>query len=417
MTPSSSLSRLGTHLRSTESALRGEGRGWVLLAVATGWLLTLGMRFVVPALLPRIKAEFALSNTTAGIAVTVVWITYAFMQFPAGAIVDRIGEHLLLTSSLVLAAGSVLAFGVAPAFGAFLLACAAFGFGTGLYGPPRATVLSKTYPENDGVAFGITLAAGSLGAAAVPFLATFMSTRFGWRAAIGAFAPFFLLTSVLMWRTVPRRDSGIVRVTGSDLDAASLWRGTRAVIAGISRRPVVLAVGAAMVMLFTFQALTAFLPTYLVATKGVSPASAAGLYALLFISGSAFQPIAGSAADRFGDREVSAFVAGVSVLPLVGVVLVEGPLALAVLIALIGARLGTDPILNAYVVRALPPGIQGTAWGLLRTVFFTVASTGSVVVGVLGDAGWFDEAFFLLAALTVFAALLCAGLPSRSALA
>jgi predicted MFS family arabinose efflux permease len=172
-----------------------------------------------------------------------------------------------------------------------------------------------------------------------------------------------------------------------------------------------------MVMLFTFQALTAFLPTYLVTTKGVSPASAAGPYALLFVSGSAFQPIAGSAADRFGDREVSAFVAGASVLPLVGVVLVEGPLALAVLIALIGARLGTDPILNAYVVRALPPGIQGTAWGLLRTVFFTVASTGSIVVGALGDAGWFDEAFFLLAALTVFAALLCAGLPSRSALA
>jgi hypothetical protein len=54
---------------------------------------------------------------------------------------------------------------------------------------------------------------------------------------------------------------------------------------------------------------------------------------------------------------------------------------------------------------------------LLRTIFFTIASTGSIVVGVLGDAGWFDEAFFLLAALTVIAALLCAGLPSRSALA
>ena len=41
-------------------------------------------------------------------------------------------------------------------------------------------------------------------------------------------------------------------------------------------------------MLFTYQALTAFLPTYLIQTKGLSQGTAAGLFALLFVAGAGF---------------------------------------------------------------------------------------------------------------------------------
>jgi hypothetical protein len=50
--------------------LRGGGRGWLLSAVATGWLLILGLRFTIPALLPQVKAAFTVDNATAGAAVT-----------------------------------------------------------------------------------------------------------------------------------------------------------------------------------------------------------------------------------------------------------------------------------------------------------------------------------------------------------
>src|SRR6056297_4051038 len=83
--------------------LRGDGRGWVLVTVAGGWFFTLGLRFVIPALLPRIKDTFGVGNAAAGLAVTVVWLTYAGMQLPAGAMVDRVGERKLLTASLLVA--------------------------------------------------------------------------------------------------------------------------------------------------------------------------------------------------------------------------------------------------------------------------------------------------------------------------
>jgi hypothetical protein len=49
----------------------------------------------------------------------------------------------------------------------------------------------------------------------------------------------------------------------------------------------------------------------------------------------------------------------------------------------------------------------------LRTVFTGVAATGAVVVGVLADAGLFDEAFLLLGGLAAAAAGAYVVLPAR----
>jgi predicted MFS family arabinose efflux permease len=390
----------------TAGALRREGGGWVLGSVAIGWLLILGARFAVPALVPRLKTAFGIDNATVGIAISMTWITYALMQFPAGVLVDRIGERGLLAASVAVTAASMVAFGLAPAFGVFLLAAALFGLGTGLYGPARATVLSTVYPRNDGAAFGVMLGAGSLGAAAFPLAVTLLADRLGWRLAIASLAPFFLIAGVSLWRAIPRR--------AVDSDAGESGRErARAVLAAITTRPVAVGVGAATCMLFAFQGLTAFLPAYLVAAKGLSGTTAAGLYALLFISAAVSQSSAGRAADRFGDRVVLVAVTAVSVPPLVALPFVGGLPVLAVLVSLLGVRLAIAPVTNTYVVDVLPEELQGTAWGLLRTCFFLIGATGSTFVGALADAGFFDEAFLALGVITAVAALLYTVLPAR----
>ena len=53
-----------------------------IAAIASGYFLTLGLRFVLPALVPSIKASFGIDNTTAGLAITVVWAGDAIMRFP-----------------------------------------------------------------------------------------------------------------------------------------------------------------------------------------------------------------------------------------------------------------------------------------------------------------------------------------------
>jgi predicted MFS family arabinose efflux permease len=393
-------------VRRSVTALTGGGRGRLLASVAFGWFLVLGMRFVVPSVLPTIVTDFDATGSQAGLAVTVLWITYAAMQFPGGYYADRLGERVLLIAGLSIGAGGLLTYVFTPTFAFFVVATAVFGLGTGLYGAPRGTVVSKTFDESDGAAFGAMLAAGSVGAAALPALAAFAVASVGWRASIGAAAPAFLVAAAVVWRAVP--DTRVERA-----DERSLRGAVAAAARAVRDRRIALAVAGATLMLFVFQAATAFLTTYLVTVKGLSQGAAGSLFGVLFVVGAVSQWTAGSLADRFGASRVLTAIGLVSVAPLVAFPAADGLPALAALTALVGVRMSIGPVSNAYVVGLLPDPIQGTAWGALRTGFFLVGSFGSTLVGVMADAGLFDAAFYLLGALTALATVVYAYLPDR----
>lgn len=386
----------------------GDAKTGPLVAIALGWLLVLGARFLVPAVLPQVKASFKFDNASAGFAVTLVWMGYALMQFPAGVLVDRLGERMLLAGSLGLAGGSLVAMGTAPTPPVFLAACGMLGLSSGLYGPARGTVLSKIFTEGSGLAFGITLAAGSLGSAVLPYLTSLLLAMHGWRTLMTGLLGPFIAATVLTWWQVPPfgRDSGqrdrSVRDTATD------------VVGAITDPTLVRVVMAMTLMLFIFQGLTAFLPTYLIEEKGLGQQTAVGLFALLFLSGALSQVTAGRATDLFGVRRILLVVATLGALTLLALPLVEGVLPLAILVLLLGSRLAASPVTNNFVVGTLPDQVTGVSWGLLRTLFFILGSTGSWFVGTLADAGYFDSAFVVLAVLSACAAILYVSLPEET---
>jgi predicted MFS family arabinose efflux permease len=404
-----SFDSLKHRLVTTGRSLHGDGRGWTLVVVAAGWLGILGGRYLFPAILPQVRDFFGISNATAGLAITTVWAGYAVMQFPAGMLVDRFGERTLLGASLVVSAGAAAAVSLAPTFLLFMVGCALFGFGTGLYGPARGTVLSKSFGEHDGAAIGLTLAAGSIGSAALPLAASVLVGPLGWQTTVALLVIPFLVIAVGVRWGVPERTPA-----GGPGGRPSVRGMLRALETAISRRTVI-AGSANTVMLFTLQGLTAFLPTYLITAKGLSQESAAGLFALFFLSGAVFQSVGGSAADRYGDRAVLLAAAGFGVFPLLALPFVEGIIPIGILTVLLGSRLTTNPVNNAYIIAVIPGFVQGTAWGFFRTAFFLLAATGSTVVGLFFDTGLADEAFIALAALTAIAAVCYAFLPAREA--
>lgn len=394
-------------LRSRATALVAGERRPVLVVVSLGWLLVVGTRFVLPALLPTMTADFGLSNTAAGLALTVGGAGYAATQLPAGLVADRLGERRVLGASLVVVALGAFLFAVAGTFGAFLAGCAVLGLGGGLYGPPQGSVLSNVFRDGDGAAFGVSRAAGSAGAATLPAVAGLLVGVVGWRGTFAVFVPALLAAVGGLWLVLP------IRTADHDGSTERSSRSLRRVVAVLGRPQVALAVAATTLMVFTFQALTAFLPTYLVTAKGLSQASSAALFAVFFAAGAGFQPVAGRLGDRFGFRRVLVAVGAVGVLPLLALPALSGRLALGVALLVAGTRLGLAPLSDAYIVRILPPEIQGGTWGLVRTVFFVVGASGPLLVGGMADAGYFDEAFVTLAAVTGVMAVLYWRLPAR----
>lgn len=389
---------VAARMRVRAHEVSGDPRLWMAGTVSVGWMLVLGTRLVVPTLLPQITAEFGISNTTAGVAITVMWVTYALVQFPAGMLSDRRGERLILTVSMAIATLGVVFLAVAPTLAAFVLASAVFGLGTGLFGPPRVTIISKTFPRKDGTVMGFTFAAGNVGAAALPFLAGLLAFRFGWRSGIAFVLPAFVVLGYGMWRTVPDRSVSLRGVVPRSLrEVASRLN------VGLRDWTIVLLGGASTLMVFTYQGFTAFLPLYLVTAKGVSPPTAAVLFGAFFATGAVVQPFAGYLSDRLGKRPLLVALTLLHVLSLVVLPFVETLTSIAVLVVILGTRAGIGPVNNAFLVGVLPADVRGSGYGLLRSVFMTIGSTGSIVVGAFADAGSFDEAFLFLAAVVVVA--------------
>ncbi|MFC6939057.1 nitrate/nitrite transporter [Salinirubellus sp. GCM10025818] len=388
------VSRARSAVAGIATDLRRDGSGWLLLAVSLGWFLTLGVRVVYPALLPQVTAEFGVDNATAGGFIGLLWTTYALLQFPGGALADAVGERLVLAGSVVLTLGAVCAIVLSDTLGLFVLATVLLGLGTGLYGTTRLTVISAVYDRMETTAISLSQAAGNVGNVVLSAGAGLVSVYLGWRWGFGYLVPLLLVSAVGLWIVVPRRAS-------TEAGDESFRRTMRKVAAAI-RTPRVLAVTALLaVNMFLYQSVTGFLPTYLVAEKGVGPGTAATLFSLFFASAIGVQFLSGVVADRLGNRVAIAAFVGVSVPAFVLLTVVESLPALVVVVLLLSCLLGAMPPVNAAGLAALPPEIRGSGFGLLRTGYIAFGAAGPPTVGLLADAGRFDGAFLVLGAIAL----------------
>jgi MFS family permease len=379
-------------LRTVGAELWSGGRGWILLGVAGGWFLSLGVRLVFPALLPYLRETFALSLTAAGLLITVLWVAYALGQFPAGIAGDRLGEGNALVVSTFVSGVAVGVVALATSRWMLFAATAVFGFSTALFGPSRFTILSGIYERRDGTAIGLTLSAGEVGNAVLPVLAGVLAATVSWRLGFGVTVPLFFLMGVVLLRVVPGKLS-----EGSAVDSLSV--GTlRYLLDGIAERSIGIVTGVHLFLFFVYQGFAGFYPTYLVEAKGFSPTLAAGFFGLFFSAGVVVQTLAGVGGDRFGTRPTLLAITATAAASLAAVPLVEGLAAVAAVTVVASSLLGVTPLTQTYLVNAMPDDMRGSGLGLLRTGLIALGATGPVVVGAVADRGHFDLAFFGLAA-------------------
>jgi MFS family permease len=373
--------------------LSSDGRGKILLAVAFGWFLSISVRMIYPALLPHISDAYGLTLTTAGLLLTVLWIAYAFGQLPGGILADWAGERPLLVASSLLAATMLTLVVVADSPVVLFVATALFGAGTALYGVSRFTILDRIYPDQLGTATGATMAAGDVGNAVMPPVAGFVAVAVGWQYGFGFAVPLFLVAAVGLWTTLPRRSSSTTPLRESlalddvvpTLSQPTILRGTLLLVLwGV-----------------IIQSFMGFYPTYLIDEKGFSAQVSTVLFGFFFALGILMKPIAGRAYDSVGVRVPVLTIMGSAGLALVTLPF-AGEIWLFVLLTVFASSLlGFETIVISDLTQRLPDGTQGTNLGALRTIYIALGALSPVLFGAIADRGFFDEAFFGLAVLTV----------------
>ena len=376
------------------------GNGWLLLTISAGWLVSLGIRIVYPVLLPNIMTEFEIRFTGAGVLLSALWVAYAMMQFPAGLLADRIGEQRILLASLVSAMSAVVLILVAPAFWVFVGATILLGAGTGLYGPSRVTVLSDIFPDHQNTAVSFSQAAGNAGNAVLPIAAGIISVLLGWRYGFGYFVPAFLLVIVGVVRYVPTRTSVAPENVSGTAYLHDLKR-------SLNDRTVCYAAGIMFCILFYYQGITGFLPTYLIEVKGLQQSVVSVIYGSFFAVAIGLQFLAGAVADRYNERRAISLFVIPGAVGAVGLPFVGSDWAVISLVLLSASILGAIPPANTNIVLQLPESLQGSGYGLLRSLYIGLGATAPPLVGYLGDMGAFDAGVFLLGVVALGSVIGC----------
>jgi len=396
----------------------------VLVLTALIWFLGKFVRYAFPPLFGPLQASYGVSNAAVGAAFSGFMVVYALLQFPSGAIADRIGAVRVIAAGAGVAGVGALALLFDTSFAVLSGLMLVIGAGTGAHKTVAVRLLSRVYPARTGRALGAHDTFGALGGVAAPAAVTLfvaappaldalLSRLPGadWRGLFVVTGVVALALAAAFSLRVPGRlpadaDRGPER-EGPDpgaRDYLALFRDRRLAAFAL------VTVGFS----FAYNGAVAFLPLYLSRAAGLSTATANLLYSALFAV-TFVQLVSGDLSDRLGRFPVMVAALALAAAALVCVVALggtgAGPIALGAFVVAFGlGSHGFRPVRGAYLIEALPDRLAGGGLGVVRTLLMGAGALAPATVGAVADASGFRPAFGLLAGALALAALVAAGL-------
>ena len=178
-------------------------------------------RFILAAVLPRVKSELVLTDFQLGLLANVFLVTYFVTSPLFGALGDRLSRPRLMSAGVTVWSMATAAAGFTADFVQLLIARAWVGIGEAAYATISPALLSDYFPRSQrGRAFAVFYVAIPVGSAAGFLLGGTLERAFGWRAAFYAVGLPGIVLALLALR-VP--DPG----RGATEEPSSLGRGRR----------------------------------------------------------------------------------------------------------------------------------------------------------------------------------------------
>jgi MFS family permease len=375
--------------------------GHISLAVALAWFAFLLGREALPPLLPTLVDSLSIGGSEAGLLMSIMWATYALSQYPGGRVSDQLTRKTVIVAGLSVATLGFLILTTMQTFGGVLLAVGMIGLGGGAFFTSNHGLLSDLFVERRGQAFGIQVAAGSLGSAGASGLAILALWVGVWQST---FLPAIVLLSVavVILHLLVTETYAVGRVD------MAVWPTAKRLLGAAEFRRLVLVYA---LFAFVWQGTMAFLPTFLQATKNFSPTLATLAFASLYIVGMGVGPLSGSLGDRLGQLQVAAGALVLSILGIIGMLFASRtvPVFASVLVLAVGVR-AYPPTMQAFAMEWFPGDSPAGDFGALKTLYSGIGSLGPFYIGTIGEFASYRLAYVgcvaaLLVSLTVTATL------------
>ncbi len=350
--------------------------GRILLSITGGSLFISMVAMVIPPLLPTIIAELNISSTQAGLVMTVWWLAVALFNAPGGRVADQLSHKTGLIVGLVIAFVGIAFLAVSHLYVLLLLGVATVGIGRGVYQPSAIGQISDLFIERRGQALGLRGAAFNLGGVISGVLVAGVLAVAVWQAT---FLPILLGVAVVtasmhFWNREPYE---IDTVRLNLRDTLSRLKGSR---------NIVLVIVALSLFGFAWNGSISFLPSFLQTAKGLSPTQASIAFSGVFAVGAIVQPLYGVVGDRRGHAIASFIAATLCASGLVGLLVFDHLLAVAVSLAVFAMGLASFwPVMMAFGLAKLSAGTRAGDWGAITAIFLSAEAVGSLYVGFVID--------------------------------
>lgn len=381
--------------------LRSLRRYQLLITISLIWLLILFLRQSFPPLFGAFKQEFGVTNTETGFLFSTLMFTYSVMQFPSGILSDWVGSRqVIILGALVLSLGSIV-LAVSPTFAIFTGAAIVIGAGSGMHKTVAISLISNRYPGQQGSALGALDTIGQFGGVVAPatvVLLQSLSVHWGMLFIAAGFIGFALALFLFNFSPKPPDTSRNDDPTDSNNEqkssvALSDYKGL------VRDTNLLLFVVVISISTFIWNALSAFLPLYLMTAKGLTESTAGLIYSLFFVV-SLGQLVTGNLSDRLDRRLLSMGLLLFVMLALSVLLQASSTIVIISLVTVIGLGFhGFRPVRDSYLTHLLPDTIVGGSLGIIRTIMTGMGSIGPLVVGYLSDTLGFTVAFAILSGL------------------
>jgi FSR family fosmidomycin resistance protein-like MFS transporter len=376
----------------------------VVLAVSGTHLINDLIQFMLPALYPVLKSQYALSYFQLGLLTLAQQITACVLQPVMGLYGDLRPKPYMLAISMAVVAVGVLMLGLAGSFGMLLAASAVLGIGSALFHPEASRVCRMASGGRFGFAQSSFQVGGNTGTALGPLAAALFvlplgqisTVWFGLLAVVGV----MILIRIAGWFTEHQK---ALKAAGTPRVEASRLPRSRLILAFA-------VIGALLLSKFvyieTFKSYYAF---FLIERFGMEIRQAQ-IILFIFLGAVALGTFfGGPIGDRIGRRRVI-WVSIVGALPfalLLPHANLAGVIALSIAVGLI-----LSSAFSAIVVYAqeLMPQKVGMVAGFVFGFAFGVGALGAAILGGLADMIGMQQVFNYLSVL-LFLGFLTALLP------
>jgi len=376
-------------LEKSETSQLGSSRAWFIWLLAA---LSFGYAFfhrVAPSVMVSdLMSEFAISGAVLGTLSALYFYPYVLMQVPLGALIDRLGVRILLSTALMIGGlGSVL-FALAQSIEVAYIGRILIGVGSAVGFLSSLALAGKWFPpQRFAFLAGFVMFFGMIsGIAASGPLAVFVET-YGWRAAMWSLGGFSILLALMVAIFV--RNAPDQALTSQQTEPAketwkAMWQGLGRATKTLEVWKVALVASTMSGPMLTLGGLWG--TPYLISAYGLEKTDAAFLVSFLLLGWAFGAPFFGWLSDKIRQRKkiilagsflVTCSVGAIAFLPLPPLWIT---VCLMVLVGMCGAAM---TVTFALVRETSPSDISSSVTGIVNSL--TVAS-GAILQPAVGYA-------------------------------